>query len=122
MMPAVRAAAARLPWSYHAPLGTPVVPLVQTITTGSSARTRAGRGERCAQRGELPARRQIPHASVRAEDHRPARTEPAAGAADTGQPCVRHLPVAAFAAQLTRRLDEQEQSALAGVARRQAAA
>ena len=36
--PAICATAARLAWSNQAPLGSPVVPLVHTITAGSEVR------------------------------------------------------------------------------------
>ena len=54
MTPAESTAARRLSWSNHAPLGKPVVPLVQMITTGSDAEPgcRAGRSRvGCSARG-----------------------------------------------------------------------
>ena len=57
-----------------------------------------------------------------AEDGRPRRGDPAAGGVDAGQGGVGHLAVAAFAAQLLDRLDEEEDPAHAGLARRQAPA
>src|SRR4051812_34833649 len=57
-----------------------------------------------------------------AEDDRADAGEPSARAAGQGQLAVGHLRFAALAAQLPRRLDEQEDAAHAGMARAEAAA